>query len=90
MKKFQEIRKSERIKDVDPEVLKDLKDLYGSKRVKSHLKKLQRKKRRLKKGSADLDGVLGFASLIREYEPVCSRASTHVTIAKSIQRLLNN
>ena len=91
MKKIVEAsRKSDRIKEYDPEILKDLKDLYGSKNYKTHLKRLNQKKKRSKKNidSSHLDGVLGLASLIREAEPPHCRAATHVIIAQSIQKLL--
>jgi hypothetical protein len=92
MKKTEILRKSERFKDFDPEVLKDLKVLCGSKKWKTHLKKLHLKKKKSKKhvNSFQLAGVLGFASLIRETDPVPQRAATHVTIAHSILNILNN
>lgn len=85
------LRKSDRIKECDPDILNDLKDLYGSKNFKSRLKRLHSKKKKSRKtlNNGHLDGVLGLASLIREAETLPSRAATHIFLAKSIQRQLN-
>ena len=90
MKKTFEIpRKSERIKEYDQEVLKDLKFLFGSKTWKTHLKKLHKKKKpKAPSNSSQLDGVLGLASLLREAAQVPIRAATHVSIASSILKQL--
>ena len=81
------LRKSDRIKEYDPDILKDLRDLYGPKNFKTHMKRFNQKKKRTRRifDSNHLDGVLGLASLIREAEPIPCRAATHVFIAQSIQ-----
>ena len=91
MKKTFEIpRKSERIKEYDQEILKDLKFLFGTKRWKTHLKKLHKKKKPKTQSSiTQIDGVLGLASLLREAAQVPLRAATHVSIASSILKILN-
>ena len=92
MKKIVDVlRKSDRIKECDPDILKDLKDLYGAKNYKTHMKRMNHKRKRNRKivENCHLDGVLGLASLIRESEPTQCRAATHVIIAQSIRKLLN-
>lgn len=93
MKKSAEnLRKSERVKEYDPEILKDLKNLCGSKNWKKHFKKHHHKNKKSKKTvkSFQVDGILGFASLIRETDTAPRRAATHVTIAQTIKKILNN
>ena len=85
------LRKSDRVKECDPDILKDLKDLYGAKSFKTHMKRMNHKRKKNRKivDNFQLAGVLGFASLIRESEPTQCRSATHVIIAQSIRRLLN-
>lgn len=85
------LRKSDRVKECDPDILKDLRDLYGATSFKSHMKRMNHKKKRTRRiiDNSHLDGVLGLASLIREAEPTPCRAATHVIIAQNIRKLLN-
>ena len=47
MKKIVDVlRKSDRIKECDPDILKDLKDLYGAKNYKTHMKRMNHKRKR--------------------------------------------
>lgn len=90
-KTIESLRKSERVKEFDPDILKDLKNLYGANNWKAHFKKHRFKKKKYKKAEKNLyiDGVLGLASLVREADTAPKRAATHVTIAQSIQKYLN-
>ncbi|OMJ94197.1 hypothetical protein SteCoe_2681 [Stentor coeruleus] len=85
------VRKSDRKKEYDPEIMKDLKDLCGPRSLKKHIKRLNQKKRKAKRAVSisQMDSVLGFATLIRESEPVLCKSATHVSIAYSIQSILN-
>ena len=43
------LRKSDRIKEYDPDILKDLRDLYGPKNFKTHMKRFNQKKKRTRR-----------------------------------------
>lgn len=90
-KTLESLRKSDRVKEFDPDILNDLKNLYGSSNWKAQFNKHRYKKKKYKKTVKNLyiDGVLGLASLVREADIAPKRAATHVTIAQSIQKYLN-
>lgn len=87
MKKFE----LERSRTFDPDILKDLKLLYGPKNLKKHLKRIGKKKKAKKKGvnNNHLNGVLGLATFLREAEPPTCLAASHVIIARYIEKQLN-
>lgn len=96
------VRRSDRLKYSDIDVIKDLQKLLGTSAIqvrklkKPSLKTKPRKYTKHRSDSLEFDGVLGLVSFLREIEalkpkqidkPNNTRAKIHVTIAKYIQQI---
>lgn len=96
------VRRSDRLKYNDIDVIKDLQKLLGTTAIqvrkikKPSLRAKPRKYNKPRSDSLEFDGVLGLVSFLREIEalkpkqvtkPTSTRAKLHVTIAKYIQQI---